>query len=104
VVGQGGINMNEHVNHNSKHVNQAKIKQLLKTGRGQIEGIIKMYDEDRYCVDISKQILSVIAMLQNANALIINDHINTCVAEAILEQKGKEKIDEITDILVKYLR
>lgn len=96
--------MNESHNHNPKHINHAKIKQLLKTSRGQIEGILKMYEDDRYCVDISKQILSVIAMLQNANALILNDHINTCVTEAILEQKGKEKIDEITDILVKYLR
>jgi DNA-binding FrmR family transcriptional regulator len=43
-------------------------------------------------------------MLQNANALILNDHISTCVTEAIFEQKGKEKIDEITEILVKYLR
>jgi DNA-binding FrmR family transcriptional regulator len=55
-------------------------------------------------MDVSKQILSVISVLQNANALILNDHITTCVTEAILEQKGKEKIDEITEILVKYLR
>jgi DNA-binding FrmR family transcriptional regulator len=88
----------------SHHMNAEKIKQLLKTGRGQMEGILKMYEDGRYCVDISKQILSVIAMLQNTNALILNDHISTCVSEAIMEQKGKEKIDEITEILVKYLR
>lgn len=96
------MNHMHHVNH--KHANEEKIKQLLKTGRGQLEGILKMYEEGRYCVDISKQILSVLALLQNANALILNDHINSCVTEAILEQKGKEKIDEITEILVKYLR
>ncbi|PKK94219.1 MAG: transcriptional regulator [Tenericutes bacterium HGW-Tenericutes-6] len=96
------MNQTEHQNH--AHIHQDKINQLLKTSRGQIEGILKMYADGRYCVDISKQILSVIAMLQNANALILNDHINTCVKEAILDQKGKEKIDEITEILVKYLR
>ena len=96
--------MNHMHQNNAKHLNEEKIKQLLKTGRGQMEGILKMYEDGRYCVDISKQILSVIAMLQNANALILNDHIKTCVTEAILEQKGKEKIDEITEILVKYLR
>lgn len=96
--------MNQTQQHHTKHVNEVKITQLLKTGRGQIDGILKMYEEGRYCVDISKQILAVIAMLQNANALILNDHISTCVAEAIIEQKGKEKIDEITEILVKYLR
>ncbi len=96
--------MNDITQHNPKHIHQKKVNQLLKTGRGQIEGILKMYDEDRYCVDISKQILSVIALLQNANALILNDHINTCVTEAIINKEGKEKIDEITEILVKYLR
>ena len=96
--------MSQSHQHNTKQMNEEKIKQLLKTGRGQMEGILKMYEEGRYCIDISKQILSVIAMLQNANALILNDHISTCVTEAILEQKGKEKIDEITEILVKYLR
>ena len=90
--------------HDEHRLNEAKIKQLLKTGRGHMDGIIKMYEDDRYCIDISKQILSVIAILQNANALILNDHINSCVKEAILEEKGKEKIDEIADILVKYLR
>lgn len=88
----------------AKHQYKEKVNQLLKTSRGQIDGIIKMYDEDRYCVDISKQILSVLSLLQNANALILNDHINTCVTEAILEHKGKEKIDEITNILVKYMK
>ena len=89
----------EHKKHHT-----AKVNQLLKTSKGQIEGILKMYADDRYCVDISKQILAVISMLQNANALILNDHINTCVTEAILENKGKEKIDEITDIIVKYIK
>jgi len=94
-----------HSHQNSRnHINAEKIKQLLKTGRGQMDGILKMYEEGRYCIDISKQILSVIAVLQNTNALILNDHISTCVSEAIMEQKGKEKIDEITEILVKYLR
>jgi DNA-binding FrmR family transcriptional regulator len=96
--------MNDQNQHNPRHINRKKVNQLLKTGKGQIEGILRMYEEDRYCVDISKQILSVIALLQNANALILNDHIHTCVTEAIMEEKGKEKIDEITEILVKYLR
>lgn len=87
-----------------QHSHKAKVNQLLKTSKGQIEGILKMYEDNRYCVDISKQILSVVSMLQNANALILNDHINTCVTEAILENKGKEKIDEITDIIVKYIK
>ena len=46
------------------HQHQAVIN-LLKTARGQIEGIIKMVEDDRYCVDVSKQILAVSSAIKN---------------------------------------
>lgn len=78
----------------------------LKTARGQIDGIIKMVEDDRYCVDISTQILSVIGLLKKANIDVLNDHIRSCVATAILESEddGKEKIDEIINIIDKYIK
>ncbi|TFZ39138.1 metal-sensing transcriptional repressor [Soehngenia longivitae] len=78
----------------------------LKTARGQIDGIIKMIESDRYCVDISTQILSTIALLKKANIDVLNVHIRTCVATAILEgeDKGKEKIDEVINIIDKYIK
>ncbi len=57
----------------TNHLNEEKIKQLLKTGRGQMSGILKMYEEGRYCVDISKQILSVIVVLYIA--MVLNFHL-----------------------------
>jgi len=50
-------------------VNQGKETALkkLKTVRGQVDGIIRMIEEDRYCVDISTQILSIIGLLKKAN-------------------------------------
>ncbi|WP_308525183.1 metal-sensing transcriptional repressor, partial [uncultured Tissierella sp.] len=57
----------------------------LKTARGQIDGIIKMLEDDRYCVDVSTQILSAIGLLKKANIDILNGHIRSCVATAILE-------------------
>lgn len=78
----------------------------LKTARGQIDGIIKMLEEDRYCVDVSTQILSVIGLLKKANIDVLNDHIRSCVTTAILESEdqGKEKIDEIIKIIDKYIK
>ncbi|NLN15559.1 MAG: metal-sensing transcriptional repressor [Tissierellia bacterium] len=78
----------------------------LKTARGQIDGIIKMLEEERYCVDISTQILSVIGLLKKANIDILNDHIRSCVTTAILEgeDQGKEKIEEIITIIDKYIK
>lgn len=89
-------------------MNQGKKKAAmkLKTVRGQIDGIIKMIDEDRYCVDVSTQILSSIALLKKANIDVLNAHIRSCVKDAILEgeAEGEEKIDEIINIIDKYIK
>ena len=81
-----------------------KALNLLKTSKGQIEGIIKMLEDERYCVDISKQILAVIALLKKANLSILDQHIKHCVKEAILHGEGDEKIDEIINIIDKYIK
>ncbi|WMM24581.1 metal-sensing transcriptional repressor [Tissierella sp. MB52-C2] len=78
----------------------------LKTARGQIDGIIKMLEDDRYCVDVSTQILSAIGLLKKANIDILNSHIRSCVSTAILEdeKQGEEKIEEIINIIDKYIK
>lgn len=89
-------------------MNDGKRKALtkLKTARGQIDGIIKMLEDDRYCVDVSTQILSTIGLLKKSNIDILNSHIKSCVANAILEgeDKGEEKIEEILNIIDKYIK
>lgn len=79
---------------------------LLKTSKGQIEGIIKMLEDDRYCIDISKQILSVQALLKKANLKIIDQHIKHCVKEAFIkgENEGDQKVDEIIKLIDKYVK
>ncbi len=78
----------------------------LKTARGQIDGIIKMIESDRYCVDISTQILSVIGLLKKSNIDVLNSHIRSCVATAILEgeDQGEEKIEEIINVIDRYIK
>lgn len=89
-------------------MNEGKIKAAnkLKTARGQIDGIIRMVEEDRYCVDVSTQILSVIGLLKKANIDVLNSHIRSCVSTAILESEdqGNEKIEEIINIIDKYIK
>jgi len=81
-----------------------EVQNLLKTSKGQIEGIIKMLDDDRYCVDISKQILSVQALLKKANLKVINQHVKHCVKQALVEGNGDEKVDEIIELIDKYAK
>lgn len=75
----------------------------LKISKGQIEGIIKMIEEERYCMDISNQIIAAQALLKKANVSIIKQHINHCVKNAVKEQGGEDKIDEIIELVSKLI-
>lgn len=83
---------------------ETQILNLLKTSKGQIDGIIKMIENERYCLDVSKQILAVQGMLKKANLKILDSHIKTCVKQAIKEGHGDEKIDEVIEIIDKYAK
>lgn len=80
-----------------------KAMQHLKTARGQIDGILKMLEEGRYCMDVSTQIIASQALLKKANMLILKQHLNHCVKDAFLHDTGEEKVDEIMDILSKLI-
>ena len=82
---------------------QKKALQALKTSKGQIEAIINMIEEGRYCVDVSNQIMAAQSLLKKANLLILKQHMDNCVKEAFKNGKGNEKVDEIIDILSKLM-
>ncbi|MFY4749061.1 metal-sensing transcriptional repressor [Aliarcobacter butzleri] len=80
-----------------------KAVQALKTAKGQIEGIIKMLEDGRYCIDVSNQIFAVSSLVKKANLLILKQHMNHCVLEAVNSGDVNNKIDEITQVLSKIL-
>ncbi|PHV69960.1 transcriptional regulator [Sporanaerobium hydrogeniformans] len=80
-----------------------KALQALKTARGQIDGIVKMIEGERYCIDVSNQIIAVQSLLKKANILILEQHLTHCVKAACLEDKGEEKIAEIMKVLEKII-
>ncbi len=86
-------------------MNEERKKALrsLKTARGQLDGIIRMIEEDRYCIDISNQILASSALLKRANMQILEQHLNHCVLEAAGSENAEEKIKEIIEILSKIM-
>lgn len=81
-----------------------KALQSLKTSKGQIEGIIKMIEDERYCIDISNQIVAAQSLLKKANILILKQHLNHCVKDAFINNTGEEKVDEIIDLLSKLMK
>lgn len=78
---------------------KTKATRLCQTAQGQINAVLKMLDEDRYCVDISNQILAAQALLKKANLLILKQHMTHCVIHAIEHGDAQEKIDEVLNLV-----
>ena len=82
---------------------EKKISRLLKTARGQLDGILKMVEENRYCIDISQQLMATEAILNRANKEILAAHLKHCVQEAASATERGEKIDEFVKALERIL-
>ena len=79
----------------------------LRRIEGQVRGVQKMVDEDRYCMDIVAQTRAVVAALRAVEDLILETHMNTCVSEAFRTSDGveqKNKIDEVMNVLGQFRR
>lgn len=81
-----------------------KITRLLKTARGQLDGLIKMVEDDRYCIDISNQLMATQAILRHVNREVLHAHLDCCVQEAFENgdaDDAAQKVEEITSIIDK---
>ena len=81
-----------------------KISRMLKTARGQLDGILKMVEEDRYCVDISQQVMATEALLNRVNREILAAHLRGCVQQAVTMEDRGEKVEELISTLDKILK
>ena len=78
-----------------------QVTRLLKTARGQIDGILKMLEEDRYCLDVSSQIMAAQSILKKANRMVLRAHMNSCVRQAVESGDPEEKLEELAVLLDK---
>ena len=83
---------------------KAQATRLLKTARGQIDGILKMVEDDRYCIDISNQLMATQAILRKINRDVLHDHLGSCVQDAFEAGDQREKIKEIMTIIDKLAK
>ncbi|CAM3683032.1 metal-sensing transcriptional repressor [Erysipelothrix urinaevulpis] len=75
----------------------------LKNAQGQMNAVMKMMEDDRYCIDVSYQVLATIALLKKANDSLLKQHMEHCVIEAFEEGNGQEKIDEVIKLMHKMI-
>ncbi len=81
-----------------------KIKNRLKRIEGQIRGLEKMVEEDRYCVDILIQISAVQAALKKVGFSLLERHAKMCVAHSIESGHGEEMMEELMKVIQHYAK
>ena len=74
----------------------------LRSVEGHVRGVCRMVDEDVYCIDILKQITAIQSAIEKVNALILSNHLSTCVTTAIRSDNPAERervLGELVDVL-----
>jgi DNA-binding FrmR family transcriptional regulator len=85
---------------------KAKINRFNRIA-GQVQGIARMIEDDRYCIDILQQVQAVRAALTRAEAEVLRDHADHCVAAAIASgdpEQQRAKVDELIALVAKSPR
>ena len=76
----------------------------LKRVEGQVRGIARMVDEERYCIDILTQIRAVQAALRGVEDIVLNDHVEHCVEGAIASGNGDDQRRKVQELLTVLTR
>lgn len=75
----------------------------MNMAKGQLNAAVNMLEEERYCVDVSHQILATISLLKKANEQMLKQHMNNCLVEAFNTDSQEEKFDEVIKLIHKMI-
>lgn len=74
----------------------------LKKVEGQVRGIARMVENEKYCIDIINQVTAAEKALNMVARIVMKRHVESCVKEAILKGEGQDKINELIDTVYRY--
>lgn len=76
----------------------------LSRVEGQIRGLARMVEEDKYCVDIMIQVAAAKSALNRVGLIVMEGHAHGCLVEAIKQEKSEEAVNELMDVISKYVK
>lgn len=82
-----------------KPEHQRSVLNRLKTARGHMDAVVRMVEEDAYCPDVMKQLAAVQGSLERASRVMLRNHLETCVAAAMVAGRTDEIVDELMEAL-----
>ena len=86
--------------------NKTAVQNRLRRIEGQVRGLQRMVDDDRYCIDVLSQISAVNRALQAVALELLDDHLGHCVAEAMAEggEGARDKVAEASAAIARLVR
>jgi CsoR family transcriptional regulator, copper-sensing transcriptional repressor len=87
---------------NGYTADKKSLQERLARIEGQVRGLQRMVDEDKYCIDILTQITAVTAALKAVGIGLLDSHVRHCVREAIEQGEGEEKIEELVTTVARF--
>jgi DNA-binding FrmR family transcriptional regulator len=87
-----------------QRTDKSALLKRLRRVEGQVRGIARMVDEDRYCIDVLTQISAIRSALDAVALQLLRDHTHGCVRSAIGSGQGDEAIDELLQVVEKFAR
>jgi len=85
------------------YFNKTNLIRRLKKIEGQVKGIQRMIENDKYCADVLIQIAAVKAAINKVGLLILRNHSHTCISKAIEENK-EEMVEDLINVLEKFIK
>lgn len=80
---------------------QERILHRLKITKGHLEKVLRMVEDDIYCIDVLHQIQAIEKALKETEGVMLENHLKTCVADAIKKGKSEETIAEVMQVFNK---
>lgn len=82
---------------------KSSVSRKIKIARGQLDGILRMIDDDRYCIDIATQMMAAQSIIRKATQEVLEAHIRSCVSESLHTDEPNPKIEEALTALEKMM-
>lgn len=87
----------------NQEVKEKALKRLRRI-EGQVKGLMKMVDEEQYCIDLINQVNAIRRALEQVALIVMKRHVESCVAESIKREKGEQKIDELIRSIDSFIK
>jgi DNA-binding FrmR family transcriptional regulator len=85
-------------------MHKQQLQTRLRRIEGQVRGVARMIDQDKYCVDVVTQVAAIQAALDKVSLGLLDGHIRGCVREEIQQGGGDARVDELLEVMDRVLR